>query len=316
MTNLVTGAAGFIGSRVCSILLADGQKVVGVDCLRDYYDPAIKRRNVEELLSAPSFVFSQGDLSLGTGFLDDLLPRDEPIVVLHLAARAGVRTSWGGDFPHYTRDNIASTQMLLEWAVSRGSILHFVYASSSSVYGVSGDLPMTEDLTVPVPHSPYGVTKLAGENLVRLYGDNCGLTWTALRLFTVFGPGQRPDMAFHRFIRDALAGRPITLYGNGTQTRDFTFVDDIVRGMLLARDARGGLVINLAGGVRVSMNRIVEILQNTLGRHIDVNRLAAQPGDVPDTWACTDRARTILGWSPEYSLEEGLALEAAWLRSL
>lgn len=316
MTHLVTGAAGFIGSRLCAALLSSGRKVIGVDCLRDYYDPALKRGNMKGLLAFPQFIFSGGDLSAGTGFLDGLAQGEEPLTIHHLAAQAGVRTSWGSDFSHYTRDNITATQRLLEWAVSRGNISHFVYASSSSVYGIPKEMPMREDLTVPVPHSPYGVTKLAGENLVRLYGDNHGLVWTALRLFTVYGPGQRPDMAFHRFIRSSLEGKPITLYGDGTQTRDFTFVDDVTRAMILAGGSQGGHVINLGGGVRVSMNLAVQVLQDILGTRICVNRLPVHPGDVPDTWACTERARTMLGWSPEHSLEDGLALQVSWHESL
>ena len=316
MTHVVTGAAGFIGSRLCAALLSLGGKVLGIDCLRDYYDVALKQKNLRELSDRPGFSFSSEDLSLGTAFIKDILPPEEPVVVYHLAAQAGVRKSWGSDFSQYTRDNITATQNLLEWAVQRGSVEHFVFASSSSVYGIPVEIPMREDVTVPVPHSPYGVTKLAAENLVRLYGSNHGLVWTVLRLFTVYGPGQRPDMAFNRFMRSALAGTPITLYGTGDQTRDFTYVDDVTSALILAGRSPGGLVMNLGGGVRVTVNRVIEIIEGILKTRISVNRLPVPPGDVPDTWADTERAHRILGWRPEFTLEEGLTREAGWLKTL
>jgi len=316
MTSIVTGAAGFIGSRLCEGLLSRGEKVLGIDCLRDYYDVALKRMNLSGLSRHRNFVFSPHDLSLSTAFIDDILPREEPVVVYHLAAQAGVRKSWGNDFSQYTQDNITASQNLLEWAVHRGSVGHFVFASSSSVYGIPLEMPMREDVTVPVPHSPYGVTKLAAENLVRLYGSNHGLVWTALRLFSVYGPGQRPDMAFNRFMRSAMAGAPISLYGSGDQTRDFTFVDDVTRALILAGGSSGGVVMNLGGGLRVSVNRVIGILEDILHTSISVNRLPVPPGDVHDTWADTGRAERILGWRPEHSLEDGLAREAEWLRSV
>lgn len=315
MTGIVTGAAGFIGSRLCGELLSRGGKVIGIDCLRDYYDVALKQRNLNDLLRHPNFVFLMNDLSLSTGFIDDAVLREEPVTIYHLAAQAGVRKSWGSEFSRYTQDNVTATQKLLEWAVQRGNVGHFVFASSSSVYGIPSEMPMREDVTVPVPHSPYGVTKLAAENLVRLYGSNHGLVWTALRLFSVYGPGQRPDMAFNRFIRCARAGEPITLYGSGEQTRDFTYVHDVTRALILAGMSEGGLVINLGGGLRVSVNRVIGMLEGILKTGIAVNRLPVPPGDVPDTWADTGRAESMLGWRPEYSLEEGLAREAEWLGS-
>lgn len=316
MTGIVTGAAGFIGSRLCGELLSLGWRVIGIDCLRDYYDVALKRRNLAGLLHHPNFRFSQNDLSLSTGFIAELLPPGEPVVIYHLAAQAGVRKSWGSDFSRYTQDNVTATQNLLEWAVQRGHVSHFVFASSSSVYGIPRDMPMREDVTVPVPHSPYGVTKLAAENLVRLYGSNHGLTWTALRLFSVYGPGQRPDMAFNRFIRCARAGTPITLYGTGDQTRDFTYVGDVTRALILAGGSEGGLVMNLGGGLRVSVNQVLVMLEGILKTRIAIERLPVPPGDVPDTWADTGRAESVLGWRPEHSLEEGLAREAEWLAAL
>jgi nucleoside-diphosphate-sugar epimerase len=315
MTHLVTGAAGFIGSRLCAELLARGSSVVGVDCLRECYSPALKLLNLAPLMDSRGFVFSRGDLSGGTSFLDGLVP-EGPLTILHLAARAGVRDSWGTSFAEYSRDNIAATQNILEWAASRGGVDHFVYASSSSVYGIPGEMPMREDLTPAVPHSPYGVTKLAAENLVRLYGANRGLTWTALRLFTVYGPGQRPDMAFHRFIRSALKGSPVTVFGGGGQVRDYTYVDDVVAAMILAGESRGGMVMNLAGGSVATVTRVLEILRDVLGTAVSVTRMPEQPGDVPVTRADTGRAAKILGWKPSCSLEEGLAREADWIRSI
>lgn len=312
---LVTGCAGFIGSALTDRLLSEGASVTGVDIFRNYYDVSIKRQNIASALENPSFTLIEKDLSTQLDFLNDLTDSSDELVIYHLAAQAGVRKSWGNDFRIYTRDNIDATQNLLEWAHSRGGIKNFVYASSSSIYGVPAVLPMTEDQTVPIPHSPYGVTKLAAENLVRLYTANMGLPSASLRFFTVYGPRQRPDMAFNRFIRAAFEEKPIGVFGNGSQTRDFTYIDDIINGLRLAENSVKGLAMNLGGGNRVTLLHTIKTLAEVMGREIRIEFSQSKLGDVPDTWASAELAFTELGWKPSISLEEGLLREVNWLRS-
>jgi len=304
---VVTGAAGFIGSHLCEALVQRGFEVVGVDCFTDYYDPAIKRRNLRGLLAGPRFRLLEHDLSSA-----DLaaLP-DAPRWVFHQAAQAGVRASWGREFESYTRHNVLATQRLLERY--RGTAVErVVVASSSSVYGDAERLP-TSETDLPRPFSPYGVTKLAAEHLALLYAHNFGVPAVALRYFTVYGPRQRPDMGFHRFITALLQGRPITLYGDGEQTRDFTYVDDAVAANLAAAE-RGvqGRAYNIGGGSRVSVNHVLAELARIAGISPIVEHGPAQPGDPRDTGADIARARTDLAWSPTVPLAEGLARQVAW----
>lgn len=312
---LVTGCAGFIGSSLTDELLEKGETVTGVDVFRDYYDTAIKRSNISGALDKGNFTLVEKDLSGDVGFLSEFIQQNHELVIYHLAAQAGVRKSWGTDFGIYTRDNIEATQNLLEWAYRRGNTANFIYASSSSIYGIPKNLPMTENSTVPVPHSPYGVTKLAAENLVRLYTANMGLPSASLRFFTVYGPRQRPDMAFNRFIRAALQKEPIGVFGTGKQTRDFTYIDDIVRGLILAENSTQGLAMNLGGGNRVTLLQAIDTLSRVMNTEIAVNFSESKKGDVPDTWASTVLAGRELGWSPVTSLEEGLEKEFYWLKN-
>jgi len=248
---------------------------------------------------------------LQTVSMDPLL--DGVTHIYHLAAQAGVRKSWGADFLTYTSHNVDSTQRLLE-AVKTRPLTRFVYASSSSVYGDGVAIPMREDAMVQ-PLSPYGVTKLAAEHLCLLYTANYGVPTVSLRFFTVYGPRQRPDMGFHRFIRAALTQTPITLYGDGEQTRDFTFVDDIVAALMAAGDqGRPGAVYNIGGGSRVSINEVLAQIAQIAGHPLDIRREAAQKGDMRDTFADTTLARTELGFTPKTSLAEGLRAEYAWLK--
>jgi len=236
-------------------------------------------------------------------------------VVFHLAAQPGVRASWGSEFASYAHHNVLATQRLLErYRASR--LQRFVYASSSSVYGDAERYPTAED-ALPRPFSPYGVTKLAGEHLVLLYGRNFGVPAVALRYFTVYGPRQRPDMAFHRFCRAMLRGEPITVYGDGSQSRDFTFVADAVEATFLAW-ARGGgpAVYNVGGGSQVEVRQAVAILERALGVKADVRFEPTPPGDPPRTRADATRLRAALGVVPAIGIEEGLAAEAAWARTL
>jgi UDP-glucose 4-epimerase len=305
---LVTGAAGFIGSHLSESLVASGVDVTGVDCFTDYYAREIKERNLSGLRQDKHFTFVEA--ALQSVDLDGLL--NGVTHVFHLAAQAGVRKSWGRDFLTYTSHNVDSTQRLLE-AVKDRSINRFVYASSSSVYGDAAPIPMREE-TYLQPLSPYGVTKLAAEHLCTLYHANYGVPTVSLRYFTVYGPRQRPDMAFHKFMRAAISGQPISLYGDGDQTRDFTFVADIVAANRAAGD-RGtpGAVYNIGGGSRVTINHVLELVAGLAGRPLDVRREEAQKGDMRDTFADTSRARADLGFEPTATLASGLAAEYQWL---
>jgi nucleoside-diphosphate-sugar epimerase len=318
-TALVTGAAGFIGSHLCERLVAEGWRVIGVDSFEDYYPRPYKERNVAHLLAGERFTLHELNLlnlaessSEGAALLRDSVR--EADVVYHLAAQAGVRASWGGHFDVYTQNNVLATQLLLEAAKAEG-VGRFVYASTSSVYGDTDSLPMRED-AVCRPHSPYGVTKLAGEHLCQLYWRNFGVPTACVRFFTVYGPRQRPDMGFHRFIRMMLEGRPIPVYGDGSQTRDFTYVSDIVRGLLASSDAPPGDVCNLGGGSRVSLVQAMSVLGEVMGIEPALEIRETQAGDVRDTWASLRHARRVLSYEPRVSLEDGLAAEVEWLRSL
>ena len=308
MKALITGAAGFIGSHLTTALLDRGAEVTGIDCFTDYYPRFIKEANLAVNRGRPGFHFIEGALqSTNLGML-----LDGKTHVFHLAAQAGVRKSWGGDFRIYTDNNVDATQKLLEASVGR-PLHRFVYASSSSVYGDNVSIPMRED-ALPQPVSPYGVTKLAAEQLCYLYYANHRVPTTSVRYFTVYGPRQRPDMAFHKFMRAALRGDAITLYGDGEQTRDFTFVTDAVAATVAAGDkGELGFAYNVGGGSRVSVNQLFEIIGRIHGQPIQIQREAQQKGDMRDTFADTTRARADLGFSPTVSLEQGLEAEYQWL---
>ena len=310
MKALVTGAAGFIGSHLSGALLDRGANVVGLDAFSDYYRRALKERNLDENLRRERFQFIEAWIQEAD--LDRLL--DGVTHVFHLAAQAGVRKSWGKDFKTYTVNNVDATQMLLEACVNR-PLTKFVHASSSSVYGDRVPIPMRED-ALPQPVSPYGVTKLAAEQLGHLYQMNFGVPTVAMRYFTVYGPRQRPDMAFNKFIRAAIKDEPITLYSDGEQTRDFTYVADAVAATMAAGD-RGvpGTAYNIGGGSRVSMNHVVRIIEKVVGCPLKIVREDAQKGDMRDTYADTSLARRDLGFSPTVSLEEGIQAEYRWLCS-
>src|SRR3954453_15747873 len=255
MRSLVTGCAGFIGSHLTESLLADGEAVVGIDCFKDNYGRPEKLRNLERDTEWDQFEFIPIDLARGDLF--DLV--EECDQVFHLAAEPGVRPSWGGRFEQYVRNNVLATQHLLE-AAKRAPEQRFVFASSSSIYGQAESLPTREDV-VPHPYSPYGVTKLAAEHLCDLYHRNHGVSTVSLRLFSVYGPRQRPDMAFNIFCRAAILGEPVSVFGDGTQTRDFTYVGDVVTALRLASDANGieGQILNIGGGSRVGLRQAIEL---------------------------------------------------------
>jgi len=308
---VVTGVAGFIGSHLAERLLADGHEVVGVDSITDYYDVRIKRANLEPLQSQAGFRFVEdsinrvdlGRLVEGAGY------------VFHQAAQPGVRESWGQKFEEYIDSNVRATQALCE-AVKNRPIKRFVYASSSSVYGETTQLPMGESHPTR-PVSPYGVTKLDAENMCLLYGRNYGLPVVCLRYFTVYGPRQRPDMAFHRFIRAGLSGAPLEIYGNGSQTRDFTYVEDIVGANVAAMEYAGDeRVFNVGGGSRVSLSRILDVIGGLMRSELDVRYHDRQRGDVTHTFADIALARRELGYVPATELDEGIAREIEWVRSV
>jgi len=307
---LVTGCAGFIGSTLTERLLREGHHVTGVDCFTDYYDIALKRRNLEPALRHPSF--SLLELDLGAA---DLAQLPEVDVVFHQAAQAGVRASWGRDFAAYAHHNVLGTQRLLE-RYRDAKLERFVYASSSSVYGDAETFPTGEDV-LPRPFSPYGVTKLAGEHLVLLYGRNFGLPVAALRYFTVYGPRQRPDMGFHRFCRALLESRPIAVYGDGRQSRDFTFIDDAIEANVRAwtRSAPQG-VYNVGGGSQVEVLESIAILERAIGVKAVLDFQPRPPGDPLRTRADASRLRVELDFAPGTPIERGLAAEAEWARSV
>lgn len=312
MRALVTGCAGFIGSHLTESLLGDGVEVLGVDCFNDNYGRPQKLRNIDAARDWDRFEFVPIDLARGS--LDDLV--DECDVAFHLAAEPGVRPSWGQRFELYTRNNVLATQHLLE-AAKRRPEQRFVYASSSSVYGQAQRLPTRESAT-PAPFSPYGITKLSGEHLCDAYHANYGVETVVLRYFSVYGPRQRPDMAFRRFCAASLAGLPLEVLGDGRQTRDFTFVDDVVAATRAAATAPGavGRALNIGGGSRSTLSEAIELLADLSGRELEVIRRERQRGDVRDTGADIAAATEVLGYEPRVALREGLAAQWEWAAEL
>ena len=301
MRTLVTGAAGFVGSRLCAHLLEQGNDVVGIDAITDFYDVRRKEANLASLTAWDSFTFRRLDLLNAP--LRQLLDGVE--VVFHLAGQPSVRASWGPEFAVYVDRNILATQHLLE-TLRQTSVRKIVYASSSSVYGDAESYPTAEAMR-PRPISPYGVTKLAAEHLCELYRVNFGIPTVSLRLFTVYGPGQRPDMAFSRLIGAALASRPFPLFGDGRQTRDFTYVGDVVRAMSAAAESSWSGVANIGGGSRTSMAEVIRTVGALLGHEVETVRRPTQPGDVRDTAADITVARNAFGYAPTVPLADGLA---------
>ncbi len=304
--SIVTGVAGFIGSHLAEHLVGLGHDVLGIDCFTPYYDTSVKRANIGSLLASRNFCLIDADLATA-----DLAPMVAGAdYVFHQAAQAGVRASWGESFATYTQHNVLATQRLLE-ALKHHQPRKLVYASSSSVYG-NARLPMRETVR-PEPVSPYGVTKLAAEHLCQLYHANYGLPTVALRYFTVYGPRQRPDMAIHKFIDAMLDGHSISLYGDGMQSRDFTYVEDIVRANVLAAEAPvEGTVINIGGGSRITVRDLLSLLKESTGGSAQLAHLGGQKGDVRHTGADCSRARSLLGFVPSTDLAEGLARQIAW----
>ena len=312
-THIVTGVAGFIGSHLAEALLQQGVEVIGVDQFNDYYDPQLKHNNLVNLKQYDNFKFIKADIQE----LDwrELLAAVD--VVYHQAAQAGVRASWGEGFKNYTERNINATQVILEAAKQVKSLSRIVYASSSSIYGNAVTMPTPETLC-PLPVSPYGITKLAGERLCWLYQQNFDVPVTALRYFTVYGPRQRPDMAFHKFFKAAIERESISIFGDGQQTRDYTYVSDIVAANLAAGEIPEaiGEVFNIGGGSRVTLIELLDMMEQVMGLPIGRNYLENAVGDARHTSADITKAQKILGYTPQVSLLEGLTQEWQWIKSL
>jgi len=294
---LVTGCAGFIGSHLAGRLLEEGYEVVGIDCFAPYYPREIKGENIAGILKQKHFEFIEADVLAMKEF-----PRVD--CVFHEAAQPGVRGSWGDKFEIYVRNNILATQKLLEFYKGE-KLTKFIYASSSSIYG-DAELPLKET-AAPRPISPYGVTKLAGENLCYLYHKSYGTPVISLRYFTVYGPGQRPDMAIHKMVSAILNGEEFVIFGDGNQTRDFTYIDDVTEANILAaRSEIQGKVFNIGGGSRISVNDLVKLISNLLNKEVKATYVEEQKGDVKNTWADIELTKKELGWQPQVEITEGL----------
>ncbi len=306
MRYVVTGSAGFIGAHLSARLLADGHDVLGIDAFTDYYDPAIKRARVERLAARSRYRHVAADLAAAD--MGPLLAGAD--AVLHLAGQPGVRLSWADGFDVYLRRNVFATQRILETVLRSSTPAKVVVASSSSVYGNAPAYPTTESSPTR-PFSPYGVTKLAMEHLCWSYVENWGLDVVGLRYFTVYGPGQRPDMALHRFIRRALAGEELEVFGDGEQRRDFTYVADVVAATISAgqREVPRGSVLNVSGGAQATVNELLDLVGLHTGRTPRVVHRPAQAGDVRETGGSTALAGELLGWAPQTSLSDGVAAQ-------
>jgi nucleoside-diphosphate-sugar epimerase len=311
MNCLVTGAAGFIASHLCRRLLKEGFKVVGIDSFTDFYPKKIKERNIKSLRNDENFKLIAADLN--DLDLKKILKKTD--YVFHHAAQAGVRTSWGDNFIAYLKNNIEATQNLLE-AAKGLNLKKFIYASSSSVYGNCPDLPMSE--TSPLlPLSPYGVTKLAAENLCLLYHSNYGVPSISLRFFTVYGPGQRPDMAFHKFFKAIAKGTEIPVYGDGNQTRDFTYIDDVIDANLASlKIGKVGEIYNIGGGTQKKLKDIFPLLENICQKKVRIVSKEREKGDMLHTLASIEKARKDLNYSPQIKLRDGLKEEWLWTKKL
>lgn len=310
---IVTGAAGFIGSHLVDALLLEGYDVIGIDNFNDYYDPNLKKQNIYHATKKKNFQLISQDIQ----FLNWQLLLEDVSLVFHQAAQAGVRASWGNNFKAYVECNISSTQILLEAAIKAKHLEKFIFASTSSIYGESESLP-TSELVPPKPISPYGITKLAAEQLGNLYYKNFGLPFVSLRYFSVYGTRQRPDMGFHKFFKAALNNEPITIYGDGRQTRDFTLVQDIVEANLAAAKSHDivGEIINIGGGSRISLSQVLEQMEVIIKHSLQKNYIESSKGDARHTAADISKAQKLLNFYPKSSLLDGLTQEWDWIKSV
>ncbi len=310
---IVTGVAGFIGSHLAQNLLKQGEEVIGIDEFNDYYDPLLKWKNIANFQHDPNFTLVEGDIQ----FLDWQKLLLDVQLVYHQAAQAGVRASWGQGFRAYTERNINATQVLLEAAKDAQDLKRLVFASTSSIYGDAETLPTHEEIK-PLPVSPYGITKLAAEQLGMLYHKNFGVPFVSLRYFTVYGPRQRPDMAFHKFFKAVLQDEAIPVYGDGKQTRDFTFVSDAIAANLAATivPEAVGQIFNIGGGSRVILSEVLDTMAEIVAKPIKRHYIEKARGDARHTAADVSKARKILNYQPQVSLRNGLTQEWEWVKSL
>jgi len=309
MKAVVTGVAGFIGSSLACSLIKKGYDVIGIDSFSNYYPREFKERNLKELAGNKRFKLIEGDL-LEIG-LSSIL--SDCHIIFHLSSQPGVLRSWDM-FNVYVRDNILATQRLLD-AIKGKNIKKFVFASSSSVYGDCPDMPLKEE-SIPKPISPYGVTKLASENLVELYRKNYGIPAISLRYFTVFGPRQRPDMAFFKFIKSGILGKPIIVYGDGNQTRDFTFISEIVDANIKAGESEAQGIFNIGGGNRITLNYAISEIERLIKKKIKIEYIESQKGDMHDTLADIEKAKKYLSFNPKTEFAFGLHQEIEWLKEI
>jgi len=312
MSVLVTGAAGFIGSHLCRRLIDSGSRVIGLDNLDPFYDPAIKRKNLGNLLNDKRFTFVVGDIR-DSSCVESILDKSRPNVVVHLAAKAGVRPSIE-DPVGYADVNLNGTAVLLK-AAQQYDVDRFIFASSSSVYGNNPKVPFSETDAVDHPISPYAATKKGGELLCHTYSHLYGMNITCLRFFTVYGPCQRPDLAIHKFARLIEVGKPIPVYGDGSMERDFTYIDDILDGVMAAIEkCRGYAIYNLGESRSIRLDELIGEIEKALNKKAVCNFLPMQPGDVLRTCADLTRARQDLGYRPKTELRQGLAKFVNWMR--
>jgi len=311
---LVTGGAGFIGSHLVDRLLGDGgARVTVVDNFNDFYDPAIKRANVAAHLQRDDFELVEADIA-DSGAMNDLFVRAGFDCVVHLAARAGVRSSLEDPLA-YEDSNVRGTFTMLE-AARRNRVPRFIFGSSSSVYGVNSKVPFSEDDPVANPISPYAATKIAGEAACHVYSHLYDLRAVCLRFFTVYGARQRPDLAIHKFARLITQGQPVPIFGDGSTQRDYTYIDDIIAGVAAAMkyDQSQFEVINLGESQTVEPRRLVELLEQALGKRAMINHQPLQPGDVPVTFADVSKARRLLGYDPQTQIEDGIESFVEWFQ--
>jgi len=311
---LVTGCAGFIGSILSEKLIEQGYEVIGIDCFTPYYSIALKRFNLKNLTKSERFSLLEVDLSeIPLYSLVSIVKGVDYII--HEAAQPGVRNSWGESFQEYVRHNIITTQKLLEAIIKIGRCRHFIYASSSSVYGNIMNSPLKEDM-IPKPYSPYGVTKLTAEFLCQTYLENFNLPITILRYFTVYGPRQRPDMAFHKFAKALLSGEVIEIYGCGDQVRDFTYVDDVAEATISTIESKEsiGEIINVGSNNPIKLIDAVKIIADIIGVEPKYRFSKELKGEVKSTYADISKAEKILGWKPKITIKEGLEKEIMWIK--
>ena len=310
-TALITGVAGFIGSSLAEKLLKDNFKVIGIDSFTNYYSPHIKEKNIENCLKHSNFSFIHQDLD--TLDLSTIFENTE--YVFHLSAQPGARASWGKEFTTYVKNNISVTQKILESLKNNTTLKKFIFASSSSVYGNQSS-KMNEETSLTRPVSPYGVTKLAAENLANLYFKNYGVPTISLRYFTVYGPKQRPDMAFTRFFYSIIKEQKLTIFGNGEQTRDFTYVDDVVKATVNAATSNSvGEILNIGGGSVFSIVQIIEFMKEITGKELEIDFKKEQKGDVKHTSADISKSEKLIDYKPSIDIKYGLTQQYEYIKN-